>query len=191
MSVKGTRRPVAVLEFRFYQGSAASLAFSTARPLPLRWAFPMQEFDDELERDLKLIDRYKEFSSELLKIALVAIAVLGFFFDKLATATYFDSEARKLLLSYIANGALAFLASGGASLAHRFVALAAASFHVRAARRAKVGRPEDHVADMRRSRRLYIVASSALLLATVLAAAGAFILVFCMFEAVALYEPKT
>ena len=36
MSVKGTRRPVAVLKFGFYQGSAASLAFSTARPLPLR-----------------------------------------------------------------------------------------------------------------------------------------------------------
>jgi len=33
MSVKGTRRPVTVLKFGFYQGSAASLSFPNGAPL--------------------------------------------------------------------------------------------------------------------------------------------------------------
>jgi len=38
-SVKGTRRPLAVLEFSFYQGSVASFAFASSAPLTVTLGF--------------------------------------------------------------------------------------------------------------------------------------------------------
>lgn len=151
----------------------------------------MKSPSDHIEADLKLIDRYKDFASELLKLSLLAIATLGFFFDKLATADYFSVGDRRFLLLYMASGALAFLGSGATAMLHRLLALGGTSLFIRAIRRRQAGQQEGEAADKAQGRKLYKAASFLLALSAILAAVGACIFVVSLFAAVEHYTPKS
>lgn len=84
--------------------------------------------------DLDLLDRYQQFSSELLRIALMGIALLGFFIEKVATASIFSATSRHVLLALTALTSASCLVSAGGALAHRYYSTDGVFFHIRSHR---------------------------------------------------------
>lgn len=92
-----------------------------------------------VEYDLTLLERYQEFSAELLRVALIGITAIGIAVSQILfpdsgarSSVHLDRSARALLL-----GALVMLAvSAAAALAHRYFAVDSMSWHLQAMRRA-------------------------------------------------------
>ena len=85
--------------------------------------------EDRYRADLHLHDRSIQFSAELLRIALAGIAVVGFLvaqFPEHLRSAVFNTLRLKVLLS---GSVVAFAASGGFALLHRFYAGGAAFHH--------------------------------------------------------------
>lgn len=90
------------------------------------------------QADMELYDRSQGFSSELLKLALAGITVVGFFVAQLPKTyqerVFENSTLRKLLIGAVAG----FAASVACALVHRFLAGGANFHHLRFAKLLKI-----------------------------------------------------
>lgn len=93
--------------------------------------------DRTIEHDLTLLERFQEFSAELLRVALIAISAIGFVVSRIA----FPEKDAKLLgispaIKYLIVASLVLLAiSAAAALIHRYYAVDCMSWHLQAMRR--------------------------------------------------------
>jgi hypothetical protein len=105
-------------------------------PLPSLGAIPLPE--QTVAHDFSLLERYQEFSAELLRVSLVAISAIGYaasrilFPDDPAQAARLDSDVRLLLVAAL----LLLGISSAAALLHRYAAVNSMSWHLQALRRA-------------------------------------------------------
>jgi hypothetical protein len=70
--------------------------------------------------DMILLEKYQGYTGELLRISLLGIAVLGFFFDKVASNPVLSDGSRHLILAILGIAAIIFAFAAAASLAHRY-----------------------------------------------------------------------
>jgi hypothetical protein len=86
---------------------------------------------EEYEADVCLLDRYQNFSAELLRLALVGLGAIGFMMHEMADQFLRSSGARAgAIVALVSLG----LAAGGA-LGHRYVSTDGVYYHLRALRR--------------------------------------------------------
>ena len=86
--------------------------------------------------DLALLDRYQAVSGEVVRIALVGVAVLGFFLDKLTLKAPSIATFEGALIRYSLGGGVFLLAvAAAAGLAHRYYSSDGVYYHLRAIRR--------------------------------------------------------
>lgn len=143
----------------------------------------------DLDIDILLLEKYKEFAEALLKASLAVVAVLGFFLDKVSTASYFSVSSREVIFRQLIFSAALFVGSGAATLMHRLIGLLGASLAVRALRRARSGLAAGSVRDGRVSRLSYVSSSLLLAAAALLAVAGALVLLFALSSASLGFSP--
>ena len=86
------------------------------------------------EADLELLDRYQAFSAEIVRVALLGLAVLGFFLDKLRQLAPASSPSGTLIRDLLAIGAVLLAGAAAAGLLHRFYSSDGIYFHLRAVR---------------------------------------------------------
>ncbi|WP_437989883.1 hypothetical protein [Sorangium sp. So ce145] len=91
--------------------------------------------EESFKPDFDLLDRYQQFSAELLRIALLGIALLGFFIEKVAGANYYSASSRSVLLILTALTSISCLVSAAGALAHRYFSTDGIFYHVRSLRR--------------------------------------------------------
>lgn len=90
-----------------------------------------------IEHDLTLLERFQEFSAELLRVALIGISAIGFVVARLVLP---EKDARPIVIPPIPkwlliSSLIALGASAAAALAHRFYAADSMSWHLQAMRR--------------------------------------------------------
>jgi hypothetical protein len=90
--------------------------------------------EESYKPDFDLLDRYQQFSAELLRIALLGIALLGFFIEKVGSAKYFSASSRYILLILTALTSISCLASAAGALAHRYFSTDGVFYHLRSLR---------------------------------------------------------
>lgn len=91
-----------------------------------------------LEHDMTLLERYNEFSGELLRLGLLGITAIGFAASKALFPGEGQTTAEALLQSVQCEAGLSLIAFGGcvaAALAHRYFATDSMSWHLQAMRR--------------------------------------------------------
>jgi hypothetical protein len=90
-----------------------------------------------IEHDLTLLQRFQEFSAELLRVALIGISAIGFvvarvvFPEKGATPAVIPPVLKWLLIAAL----IALGVSAAAALTHRFYSADSMSWHLQAMRR--------------------------------------------------------
>lgn len=90
---------------------------------------------DFYEAEVALLDRYQGFSAEIVRIALLGIAALGFFLEKLVSKAPSITEPSGVLIRCsLAGGAALFAAAACAGLLHRYYSADGIYYHVRAVR---------------------------------------------------------
>jgi hypothetical protein len=68
-----------------------------------------------------LLGKIQRYSTEILRISLAGIALLGFFFDKVAERDYLHpAESKRTILMVMGIAATLFAVAAAASLAHRY-----------------------------------------------------------------------
>lgn len=112
-------------------------------PRPSLGAIPLPP--ETIERDLTLLERFQEFSAELLRIALVAISALGFAISKvLFPENAASTQPLAPSTKYLLIAALIVLGTSAASaLVHRYYAVDSMSWHLQALRRSIRNLPGD------------------------------------------------
>ena len=90
-----------------------------------------------IEHDLTLLERFQEFSAELLRVALIGISAIGFVVARMVLP---EKDVDPLIIpplpKWLLIGALLALGfSAAAALAHRFYAVDRMSWHLQAMRR--------------------------------------------------------
>lgn len=103
---------------------------------------------EQYSADLDLAQQYQKFTEELLRLGLIGIGVLAFFFDKIAIAVYFSADHKDWLLRLIALAAALFAMSGAYALRHRFLSATGVGWHIEFLRHANAGN-EDKVSQKR------------------------------------------
>lgn len=98
-----------------------------------------------IEHDLALLQRFQEFSAELLRIALIGISVIGFALSRILipenghpVLTLSTQTKCLLIIALVALGT-----SAAAALAHRYFAVDGVAWHLQAMRRRERGLAED------------------------------------------------
>lgn len=90
-----------------------------------------------IEHDLTLLERFQEFSAELLRVALIGISAIGFVVarillpEKDTPPIHLSTSARFFLTAAL----IALTVSAAAALAHRYFAADSMSWHLQAMRR--------------------------------------------------------
>jgi hypothetical protein len=102
---------------------------------------------ETIEHDFTMLERYQEFSAELLRVSLIAISAIGYAFSKVL---FSDTSEKTATLNYgtkcLVILALAFLCfSSGTALLHRYAAVDSMSWHLQALRRSIRNQGEDSV----------------------------------------------
>ena len=81
--------------------------------------------EDYFKLELELLDRYLKFSSELLRLSLLGIAVVGFILTKFKDVTSNSPDSSKVL---IITGISSFALSSIFALTHRYLSTDAFRF---------------------------------------------------------------
>jgi len=127
--------------------------------------------------DLELLDRFSGFSAELVRIAILGVAALGFFLKELLptdTSTFRSATWLALLLTWAAL-LLGFAVAFG--LLHRYYATDGMAFHVAWLRYVNEGRPGAKIAGQAAGRiRSYKLSEACLIASACSVAAGVIIL---------------
>jgi hypothetical protein len=97
--------------------------------------------ENEHKADMALLEKYQGLTGELLRISLLAIAVLGFSFDKVASNLELSVSSKHLILAILGIAAIVFAFAAAASLAHRYYSSEEMYYRLRLWRRAQ-GSPE-------------------------------------------------
>ncbi len=90
-----------------------------------------------IEHDLALLERFQEFSAELLRVALIGISAIGFVVSRIvlpekeATQVVLDHTVKWLVIAALISLAV----SAAAALVHRYYAADSMSWHLQAMRR--------------------------------------------------------
>lgn len=142
---------------------------------------------DDYEADLALLDRYQTFSAELVRVSLLGVGVLGFFFDKVAGSTYLSVSTRQLVLTLLACAAVCFGTAAAAALAHRFLSSDGFFYHLRGLRRSTDALAR--TSDERQRNSLYRRSGRFVGASAALCGLGCFVVVAALFCAVLNYQP--
>ncbi len=67
-----------------------------------------------------LHEKYQGYSTEVLRLSLTGVALLGFFFDKVGTVYDLTAQSRWWILFFMGVSAALFAVAAAASLAHRY-----------------------------------------------------------------------
>jgi hypothetical protein len=94
---------------------------------------------DALELDWKVCDGYIAYSSELLRVSLLAIGGLAALSLKVHET---DTPVTTLPISVFERAFIVLVIAAGLSLLHRYIANDSMAFHIEALRRRKRDRPE-------------------------------------------------
>jgi hypothetical protein len=78
--------------------------------------------------EVALLGKIQGYSTEVLRISLFGIAVLGFFFERVATLEDLTPDSKKATLSVMGCAAALFAVAAAASLAHRYYSTNALSY---------------------------------------------------------------
>lgn len=101
---------------------------------------------DELlyKSDLAVTEKYQSFSSELLRISLIGIASIGFFYEKLATNILFTKQLLfSITIKEMLIISLVLLATSSAfALAHRYYSSDSISYMISSLRYTKAAQNE-------------------------------------------------
>ncbi len=103
--------------------------------------------EQTVEHDFAILERFQDFSAELLRLALLGISAIGFavskmlFPDKEGGALHISDNAKVLL----AISLIFFGLATGSALLHRYAAADSMSWHLQAMRRYARGNKEDLV----------------------------------------------
>ena len=95
----------------------------------------MELREEYYKADIILLEKYQSYSAELLRISLLGIALLGFFFDKVSDSEAFDPGAKFSMALTLGVAAMLFAIAAAAALAHRFYSTDGIFYHIRAGRR--------------------------------------------------------
>ena len=96
-----------------------------------------------VEHDFTMLERFHDFSAELLRIALLGISAIGFgaskvlFPDSNGVPTHISSSAKM----FLAGALIAFSISAATALLHRYSSANSMSWHIQAMRRYAHGDP--------------------------------------------------
>lgn len=90
-----------------------------------------------IEHDFTLLERFQEFSAELLRVALIAISAIGFVISRIV---FPDKDAQPIdispaIKSLIVASLVSLAVSAAAALIHRYYAADSMSWHLQAIRR--------------------------------------------------------
>lgn len=120
------------------------------------------------EADVELLDRYTGFSSEIVRVGLLAMAGLGYAFSSLSA----EVGSGDWLVRLLGASGLSLGLGVASALGHRYLATDGVAYHV-AERRAEAAAQLQKQAEQRRGRRLaYRAATWALGAAVVFVAVG-------------------
>jgi hypothetical protein len=108
-----------LLDLSFRRSAVSSNPQPPLRPLDVHKA------------EVAVIDRYQKYSAELLRISLLGIAVLGFFFQRVATLNDISSDGKKVTLWCMGIAAAMFAVAAAACLAHRYYSTDVLDFRFR------------------------------------------------------------
>ena len=89
---------------------------------------------EELKDSQAVMERYQSFASELLRISLLGIALLGFFIEKIAHNDDFPKGSREWTMGFMAAAAVAFAVSAAAALGNRYYLAEVGFYFVRVLR---------------------------------------------------------
>lgn len=100
-----------------------------------------------IEHDFKMLEKYQEYSAELLRLALIGISAIGFGASKLL---FPDSEGNVATVSgyckaFLAIALIALVVAAACALLHRYASADSMSWHMQAMRRYLTEEPA-HVA---------------------------------------------
>ena len=146
--------------------------------------------DGTLEHDLTLLERFQEFSAELLRISLVGLTAIGFgvsktlFADSQGKCAPLPSDVKALALASLVLLAL----SAAAALANRYSAADSIAWHLQGVRRVLRATEIDQrsaAKDFRRRLLRFRIARTAIVLSALFLALGTFLLVGAIILAVA------
>lgn len=141
-----------------------------------------------LEHDMALLERYNEFSAELLRLGLLGITALGFAASKALLPGDDRARAETLLESVRYETGIALIAFGccvAAALAHRYFATDSMSWHLQAMRRYLRGEDKDIVvadAEFRSRYRRFKWSEYAIRVASMSLGAGAVAMAFAIWR---------
>lgn len=117
---------------------------------------------DRYKADLELHDRFTQFSSELLRMAVGGVAAIGFFVSLLAQKERLPTVlSRTSVYVPLAVSVAAFVLAGGGALAHRFLAADGMFHHLRAIKHLLLIEKDPERPSLRRRCRSIIVAARA------------------------------
>lgn len=145
--------------------------------------------EDDYKVDLELLDRYQGFSTELLRIFLLGVSLLGFFFQHVASGSHFSPESKERILLLLAAAATAFLVSSVFALGHRYFSTDGVFHHIRAARRRHSDAESAKVDELMRNRR-YRSSTRYLAAAAVFCGLGTTVLTFGLWQSYDAYEGR-
>ncbi len=145
---------------------------------------------EQYAADLDLAQQYQKFTEELLRLGLIGIGVLAFFFDRIAVAAYFAADHKDWLLRLVALAAVLFAMSGAYALRHRFLTATGVGWHIEFLRHANAGN-EDKVNRRRQLRNAdYRLAFGSLNRARILCGFAVAVLAAALVVAVVSFDPR-